>query len=481
MITIQTAAAIRRAEDEYFTAHPETDLMQLAATVVADTARTMLGPDLASARLLLLCGAGNNGGDGLFAVSQLRPDGARVWILPVFGKTHPDGTAAALAAGCQLVDLVQAAQLLADCDLVIDAVTGIGGRAGLPESLRDLSAELADLQLPLLAVDLPSGLDADSHAVTECFVASTTITFAAPKTCHVAAPARDVCGAVLVADIGLGLAGGGVRQAEPADIARMWPTPDGGSDKFSRGVVGMDTGSVGYPGAGVLGVLGALHAGAGMVRCVGPQPVADLVIRQAPSVVTAEGRVQAWVCGSGWGTDSQNLSRLRSRLADGVRMVLDADAIALLAMLGPDEVPGNCLITPHAGELARLLDLERSEVESDPIRRATSAAERFGCTVLLKGATHYVVSSTGQVTLAVAGPAWTAQAGSGDVLAGICGSLLAAGLPAPDAAILGASIQALTSSRMPGPHPPDVMARAVSDTVAAFRGSESVPGGVRRL
>ena len=249
-----------------------------------------------------------------------------------------------------------------------------------------------------------------------------------------------------------------------ADVARWWPFPDASSDKYSRGVVGLDAGSPGYTGAAVLATLGAVHAGAGMVRFSGPDEPAAIVRHLLPSVVVGAGQVQAWVCGSGWGRAAGNAERLAARLADGVPVVVDADALTCL----PAAVPEGSLLTPHAGELARLLGVERAAVEGDPLTHARAAAARFGASVLLKGATQYAVGTDGRTLLAVAGPAWTAQAGSGDVLAGICGTLLAAGVPALLAGALGASIQAMTAAANPGPWPPDAIARLLPGVIGAL-------------
>ena len=254
-----------------------------------------------------------------------------------------------------------------------------------------------------------------------------------------------------------------MRRAEPADVARLWPWPDATSNKYSRGVVGLDTGSDAYTGAGLLGALGAVHAGAGMVRFAGPVRIGDLLRPLLPSVVHGTGRVQAWVCGSGWGRDDANARRLADRVADGVPLVVDADALAVLDSV---LVPANSLLTPHAGELARLLGVERATVEDDPIAAAREAAGRHRATVLVKGATQYVVTPDGSVGIAIGGPAWTAQAGSGDTLAGIAGTLLAAGLDAASAGLLAASVQAMTAAEHPGPRPPDELARLLPDTIA---------------
>ena len=244
------------------------------------------------------------------------------------------------------------------------------------------------------------------------------------------------------------------------EIAAWWPVPGAESHKYTRGVVGIDAGSPQYPGAALLAIAGALGAGPGMVRYLGAAP-RDLVVGRFPSVVLADGQVQAVVAGSGWGALADAGPRLREAMERRVPLVIDADALRLL----PADLPAETLLTPHAGELARLLGVDRGEIEADPVAAAVLAAERFKATVLLKGAVQPVASPDGSVRLALPGPAWTAQAGSGDVLAGACGTLLAAGLPAGRAGLMAASLQALTASRFPGPYPPDVQASHFPEVV----------------
>lgn len=464
MRSVVSTGAVRDAEQRFFAAHPGADLMAVAAAAVAAATRRLLADTAEPWHLLVIVGPGNNGGDGLFAAAEIARDGADVSVWPTSAHIHAAGAAAAREAGCHVVDTSEVVTRLADCDLVIDAVLGIGGRPGLREPVAMVAAEIDALGVPVIAVDLPSGLDADSGTVSgPAFRAVHTVTFVAEKLCHVAEPAASRCGRVEVVDIGVEAPEPVARRAEPADVARLWPWPDATSDKYSRGVVGLDTGSDDYTGAGLLGALGAVHAGAGMVRFAGPVRIGDLLRPLLPSVVHGIGRVQAWVCGSGWGRDDANARRLADRVADGVPLVVDADALAVLDSV---LVPANSLLTPHAGELARLLGVERATVEDDPIAAAREAAGRHRATVLVKGATQYVVTPDGSVGIAIGGPAWTAQAGSGDTLAGIAGTLLAAGLDAASAGLLAASVQAMTAAEHPGPRPPDELARLLPDTIA---------------
>ena len=477
MEPIATAQSIRDAEAAWFAAHPGGDLMGLAASAVARacvpllTGREHLG-------VLVVAGPGNNAGDALFAASELgeligRP--VPVWVWPIVDATHDDGLAAALDEGAVVVDAAGALTLCTGVGLVIDGVSGLGGKPGLPDAVALVARAVAEAGVPVVAVDIPSGLVADSSVAHESFVADVTVTFIARKLAHVAEPAASACGRVELVDIGVAPPPVDVWRVTESDLRAWYPWPGVGSDKYARGVVGIDTGTEVYPGAALLGVSGALHAGAGMVRYAGP--ARDEVLRAFPSVVApvdpAEpGRVQAWVVGSGWpGGDADRLAR---RVADWVPMVLDAGALDGFRQAQPPggqtqppggqtqppgQLPDDCVLTPHAGELARLLGVERAAVEADPLGHARRAAAEIGACVLLKGATQYSVAPDGTAILAEAGPAWTATAGSGDVLAGMVGTFLAAGVPTPWAAALAASLQARAAAAMPGPHTPDEVAR----------------------
>lgn len=222
-----------------------------------------------------------------------------------------------------------------------------------------------------------------------------------------------------------------------AGDAAAWvavPRPD--DDKYSRGVLGLVTGSERYPGAGVLSAEAALHTGVGMLRYLGGAPGA--VLARRPEAVTSEGRVQAWVLGSGIDHDDAVLQeRMRSALGEGVPTVLDAGAVELVS-----EARGPVVITPHTGELARLLGVERAEVTWDPAGAAEEAMRRTGATVLLKGSTSYIRGDEVELEAAVA-PAWLATAGAGDALGGILGALVATHHPEPDLPRLAATAAVL--------------------------------------
>jgi hydroxyethylthiazole kinase-like uncharacterized protein yjeF len=352
----------------------------------------------------------------------------------------------------------------------------------------------------VVSADLPSGLVADLPGGDQpSFQASRTVVFGAWKPCHVLRPARERCGRLRLIDLGLTPPPAGLAQIERADLVQGWPRPAVMADKYARGVVAVDTGSPAYPGAAVLGVLGAIHAGAGLVKYLGPGRQA--VSAAAPNVVcpppgpgprppgrtaragwasgrrrrddwAAPVRADAWLIGSGWGRRADGPRRLAQVLDLGLPTVIDAEAIACFGrwcQAGHQPASGTVLLTPHAGELARLLQITRAEVEADPLSAARAASRRTGTTVLLKGASQYVVpSAESMVYLCLPGPAWTAQGGSGDVLAGIAAALLAAGRPPDQAGWLAGSVQALTAARHPGPHPPQELARRLPGIIAAL-------------
>ncbi|MGC3995860.1 MAG: NAD(P)H-hydrate dehydratase [Propionicimonas sp.] len=468
-----TVAAIRDAEARAMAVAGPDALMQRAAAGLAAAILRRLRPERAvpeerreeraarhegrrsgrtyGSRVLLVVGSGNNGGDALFAGAALARRGVRVTASRAGSGVHEAGWTAFLAAGGREVDAAGALAGLPAQRLVVDGVAGIGSRPGLAPEVAALAAACRAQGVPVVAVDLPSGLAPEPPFTdAEHFVADLTVTFGGLKLCQLLEPARTDCGEVELVDIGLDLGEPAASQWEEADLAAAWPVPDARSDKYSRGVVGLDTGSVDYPGAAVLGTSGAVHAGAGMVRYFGSPQVGARILDRFPNVIVGQGRVQALVLGSGWG-DRKDRGVVARAVSAGVPLVVDADGLRHLA--GPGHA--GVLLTPHAGELARLLDRSRDKVEADPVTAVRDAVAATGCTVLLKGASQYVGSPLDdRLWLALPGPGWTAQAGSGDVLAGICGALLAAGLPARKAALAGASIQALAASRSPGPVPP---------------------------
>lgn len=459
MINAYRVDQVRAMEGAAIAAGPVPDLMQQAAAALASVILTELRARRGSvygARVLIMVGGGNNGGDALFAGARLAARGVAVSAVGLLGEPHPEAMAALVHAGGRRMSVADLD--VGRCDLAVDGILGLGGRPGLPAGAADLVGALDGFGVPVIAVDLPSGVDTESGATPATAVTAVrTVTFGAVKVCQVVEPARSRCGALDLVDLGFDfdLAPDRIGCLTEDDLRTGWPFPGRSSDKYARGVVGLDTGSPHYPGAGLLGTYGAVHSGAGMVRYLGPDEAGSRLLSLLPNVVLADGRVQARLLGSGWGERPDGRARLEQALDEGLPTVVDADGLKYL----PAEVPSSWLLTPHAGELARLLGVERSEVEADPLTAVHRGADQTGATVLLKGATQIVAEpGNASATIAVPGPAWTAQAGSGDVLAGVCVTLLAAGVSAAGAGAYAASLQALTAAEFPGPIAPHELA-----------------------
>jgi hydroxyethylthiazole kinase-like uncharacterized protein yjeF len=431
MRSAHTVEQVREAERELMATLPEGALMQRAATGLAHAVLELLGHAY-GARVLLLVGSGDNGGDALYAGALLARRGVQVRALLLSPSAHADGLTALRAAGGRVVTSVRQRP-----HVVVDGIVGIGGRGGLREDAAALVESLGDV--PLVAVDVPSGVDSDTGRVEGPHVrAAVTVTFGTHKIAHLVDPAAMACGAVHLVDIGLDLPAPVLTAMQEADVRALLPRPAPDAHKYTRGVVGVRAGSEQYPGAGVLCVSGAGSGLVGMVRYVGG--AADLVREKHPEVVVGTGRVQAWVIGSGGGADAEQA--LADSLADGVPVVVDADGLSHVT--GPLGVPA--LLTPHAGELSRMLGVSRAEIEADQLHFARLAAREYAAVVLLKGRHTLVAEPGGRVHATTVGPSWLATAGAGDVLAGICGALLAAGLHPFDAGAVGSWLHGAAAS-----------------------------------
>lgn len=447
MRTAYSVETVRAAERELMARLPEGALMQRAAAGLAAACADLLGRVYGS-RVVLLVGSGDNGGDALYAGARLARRGAGVTaVLLAPDRTHPEGRAALLRAGGTTAAPDTAEPLLRRADLIVDGIVGIGGKGGLrPDPAR--LAELADAsRAAVVAVDLPSGVEADTGEVLgDAVRADLTVTFGTHKPGLLVDPARGYAGSVHLVDIGLDLPEQADLEAlQHADVAARLPRPGAASDKYRRGVVGIAAGSARYPGAAVLAVSGALRGGAGAVRYVGP--AADAVIARFPeTLVSGEGpakagRVQAWVVGPGIGDDATSVAEV---LAADVPVLVDADALRLADRETVRARSAPTLLTPHAGEAAALLGVAREAVEEARLASVRELAGLYGATVLLKGATTLVAGPVGgPVRVNATGTAWLATAGSGDVLSGLAGSLLASGLSALDAGSVAAYLHGL--------------------------------------
>lgn len=439
-----TVAQVRAAEDDVMSAMeaqglPPDTLMQRAAFGLASAVIDFLGTAYGR-RVRLLVGAGNNGGDTLYAGSLLVRRGAAVEAVVLApDSVHQRALAAFLGAGGRIWQpsgrVPRGGVPASDVDVVIDGIVGIGGKGGLrPEAERAL---MECRGAPIIAVDVPSGVDVDSGEVHGTHVsAELTVTFGGLKVAHLVDPAARACGAVEMVDLGLVLRSPVAEALRASDVAALLPRAEPSGHKYSRGVVGLRTGSSTYPGAAVLSVAGANCGLSGMVRYVGS--AADAVQAAHPEVVVGPGKVQAWVVGSGGSGEAT--SALKASLSDGCPVVVDADALlpyqrTNLRLRSSSPV----VLTPHAGELARMLSVERADVEARQLHYARAAADKYDAVVLLKGRRSIIAEpGSERVVVNTTGVPWLGTAGSGDVLAGLIGSLLAGGLGGYEAAAVGA-------------------------------------------
>ncbi|MCX4908155.1 NAD(P)H-hydrate dehydratase [Streptomyces sp. NBC_00878] len=470
MRTAYNVETVRAAERELMARLPDGALMQRAAAGLAAACAELLGRVYGS-RVVLLVGSGDNGGDALYAGARLGRRGAGVTaVLLAPERTHAGGLDALRRAGGTVVrgaDADAAEEAIFRADLVVDGIVGIGGKGGLRADAVPLVDVVRAARVAVVAVDLPSGVEADSGEVRGVALrADLTVTFGTHKPGLLVDPAKEYAGSVRLVDIGLSLPDEAELEAlQHADVAALLPVPGVESDKYRRGVVGIAAGSARYPGAAVLAVAGALRGGAGAVRYVGP--AGDAVIARFPETLVSSGsperagRVQAWVVGPGIGEDGDAVAAV---LATDVPVLVDADGLRLAERDVVRARTSPTLLTPHAGEAAALLGVSREEVEGARLASVRELAAAYGATVLLKGSTTLVAEpGGGAVRVNSTGTSWLATAGSGDVLSGLTGSLLAAGLGALDAGSAGAYLHGLAGRFAAGGAP--VGAYDVADSV----------------
>lgn len=444
MRPVYDVAAVRAAEEVVMATLPDGALMERAATGFADACATLmrdLGVRLAGARVVLLIGSGNNGGDALYAGAQLARRGARVEAILLGERVHPGGREAFVGAGGALVTPEGADRALARADVVIDGILGIGGRGALREDAARCAAWAAESGALVIAVDIPSGVDADTGAVADgdaVMDADATVTFGCLKPGLLLSPGRDHAGAVLLIDIGLDgtLADSTLHALDPLDLAEAVPEPGPQDYKYSRGVVGIAAGSPRYRGAAFMATGSARHGNVGMVHVLDRgDGLAQALVDEFWDVVTSTAapaavpRTTAWVVGPGLGLDAEGQQVLCDVLDVDAPVVVDADALRMLreagsmAALTARQHP--TVLTPHEGEFAALGYSAGEGSSEDRLGSARQAARELGAVVVLKGAGTVIASPSGSAYVDTWGTADLGTAGSGDVLSGLMGALLA--------------------------------------------------------
>lgn len=415
---ILTAAEMREAEARAIAGGVGVEeLMERAGQAAAEAIRLFAGPMPA----LILCGPGNNGGDGYVIARALAANGMAVRVA----ASAPPATPSAKAARSAWDGAVEELASAAPAPLLVDALFGMGLSRPLEAALAARLGALASAARIRVAIDLPSGAATDDgsllSAVPDCDL---TVTFQTLKPSHLLQPSARHMGRLVVADLGI------AADSELRVIGRPTlrePGPD--AHKYARGYVGVLAGEM--PGAAALAASAALRAGAGYVRLFGAQAAAGVphAVVQAGNEGWDDAQIGGLLVGPGLGRSGAARLRLEAALACGRPLILDADALSLLGE-GRMTLPEGTILTPHAGEFRRLFgDLAGSKVE-----QARAAAAKSGAVMLFKGADTVVAAPGGRAAIGPTAPSWLASAGTGDVLAGIVAALRASGLAPFDAA-----------------------------------------------
>jgi ADP-dependent NAD(P)H-hydrate dehydratase / NAD(P)H-hydrate epimerase len=512
LIPVLDSAEMRRADAAAIRAGtPSLTLMEnAAAALVEETLAFFPG----WRRAVIVCGPGNNGGDGLAAARLLREAGVHVGVFSLGDPGEYRGDAAVNYAraddrGIEVVALSapgamrRLARELDGADGAVDALFGTGLSRGLTGRAPGVVRVLEASGVPVVSTDLPSGLSADSGTVPGAAVrAALTVAFAGPKLCHVLPPARALCGRVVVRDIGISreileASGrrGRLRIPEPADLAAVLVPRRSDSHKGDFGRLAIVAGSAGKAGAAVLAARGALRAGAGTVTVFGIPAVRAVVLAALPEAMTAvlpekDGAIaasagetlarslrefDAAVFGPGLTATDAVRRALRRALDARLPVVLDADA--LNAFAGEPSAwkarRSPTVATPHPGEMGRLLSLSSRQVQADRLGAVVRLAKAGKCVAVLKGEGTLIAAPSGPVLVNPTGTPLLAAPGSGDVLSGVVGAFLAAGLPARDAAWTAAYLHGAAGERL---------ARRLGDTgLLASELADAIPQARREI
>ena len=486
----------RRATERF--GIPSIVLMENAALAVVDAISDHY-PDCD--RAAIFCGPGANGGDGFAVARHLEQRGIVPILFVVGDRNKIRGDAATNLAICErlalpLYDIIdddslnEALVRAADADLVVDAIFGTGlDRA--PEGLyAETITSMMELGLPIVAVDLPSGANASSAETFEpCVQAALTVTFAAPKICHVFEPAAVNCGEVIVADIAIPTAAiedenVTLALTTPADVRPHFAPRLATTHKGTYGHVAIIAGSPGRSGAAVLAARGAIRSGAGLVTVATDAETAKLVNAGSIESMTFSGddvlafteNKDAILIGPGLPDDEAGYARVRE-LVDAIELPLVIDASALNAFasraneINPSRRPR--VLTPHPGELARLLGTTAKEINAHRVDVAREAARITGCVVVLKGFQSLIAEPDGHVNVNPTGNPGMATGGMGDVLGGMIAALLARGIDPFDAATAAVYLHGFAG---------DLLKDEMGDTgLAALDLAERIPLAIKRL
>ncbi len=473
---ILTPDEMRAAEQALFAAGTDSfELMQRAGNAVAE----FVHAQWPEGKIQVLCGPGGNGGDGFVAAAQLAKLWREVEVFCMVGKSELKGDAAKAAElwGKEIKPLEAA--LEAPHDIVLDALFG----GGLSRALDGTAAKLAERGGRVVSIDVPSGI----HGMTAkpmgpCFRAMGTITFAALRPAHVLLPGAAYCGGVFVADIGVPVQTH-LFENSPMLWGRAMPQPGQSTHKHQRGHLKVVSGDMAATGAARLAAKAGLRAGAGLVTLLSPPDALQVNASHLTAVMLKAFTGQEELCetlksasvailGPAAGVTASTRTNVECLLSSDVRAVLDADALtvfesdreALYGLLRPTD-----LITPHIGEFARLFG-NLLETEVNKVEAARKAAQLAGCVVLLKGPDTVIASPDGAAIVNTHATRWLATAGSGDVLAGIAGGLMAQGVETFTAAAMATWLHGEAGRRVGAGLISEDLEKQLPDILSALHG-----------
>lgn len=433
-------------------------LMERAGAAVAATA---LRHYPGATRVVVLCGPGNNGGDGYVAARHLHESGIRVALFHLGDPTKLKGDAARAHEACQLRSIDVESYTPEDGDVVIDALFGAGLTREVSDDVRAVIDRVKNARKPVIAVDLPSGVDGRTGEVLgAAFSAERTITFMTRKPGHLLMPGRELCGALEVFDIGIpsrivrAATDGKIGENRPGRWRHLLPSTALETHKYIRGHLVVFSGEAAKTGAARMSAEAGLRAGAGLVTIASPSDAMDANAAHLTAIMLhdiddetalrgwlADTRLRSFVLGPGFGIGEK--ARAFVRLLRERHLVLDADGISSFRD-DPAELFGlfadgdtRLVLTPHDGEFARLFPDIAEDRSLGKVDKARAAAARAHAVIVYKGADTVIASPDGRALINSNAPIWLATAGSGDVLAGIIGALTAQGVPTFEAAAAG--------------------------------------------